>query len=118
MPLVEIIKGEKTSDRTLARAFDVSRALGKTPIVVNDSRGFFTSRVIGRFLEEAFRLVADGVPAPSVEQAALQAGYPTGPLALADELNLRLMQRIRGETPGGTESPGNALVDRLVEAGR
>jgi 3-hydroxyacyl-CoA dehydrogenase/enoyl-CoA hydratase/3-hydroxybutyryl-CoA epimerase len=118
MNLIEIIVGERTSDATLARAFDVARALGKTPIVVNDSRGFFTSRVIGRFLEEAFRLVAEGVPAPSVEQAALQAGYPTGPLALADELNLRLMQRIRGETPGGTESPGNALVDRLVAADR
>jgi 3-hydroxyacyl-CoA dehydrogenase/enoyl-CoA hydratase/3-hydroxybutyryl-CoA epimerase len=118
MNLIEIIVGERTSDATLARAFDVSRALGKTPIVVNDSRGFFTSRVIGRFLEEAFRLVAEGVPAPSVEQAAVQAGYPTGPLALADELNLRLMQRIRGETPGGTASPGNALVDRLVEADR
>ena len=118
MNLIEIIVGERTSDATLARAFDVARALRKTPIVVNDSRGFFTSRVIGRFLEEAFRMVAEGVPAPSVEQAALQAGYPTGPLALADELNLRLMQRIRGETPGGTESPGDALVDRLVAAGR
>jgi 3-hydroxyacyl-CoA dehydrogenase/enoyl-CoA hydratase/3-hydroxybutyryl-CoA epimerase len=118
MNLIEIIVGGRTSDATLARAFDVARALGKTPIVVNDSRGFFTSRVIGRFLEEAFRLVAEGVPAPSVEQAALQAGYPTGPLALADELNLRLMQRIRGEAPGATESPGNALVDRLVAADR
>jgi 3-hydroxyacyl-CoA dehydrogenase/enoyl-CoA hydratase/3-hydroxybutyryl-CoA epimerase len=118
MNLIEIIVGERTSDATLARAFDVARALRKTPIVVNDSRGFFTSRVIGRFLEEAFAMVAAGVPAPSVEQAALQAGYPTGPLALADELNLRLMQRIRGETPGGTASPGNALVDRLVTQDR
>jgi 3-hydroxyacyl-CoA dehydrogenase/enoyl-CoA hydratase/3-hydroxybutyryl-CoA epimerase len=118
MNLIEIIVGERTSDATLARAFDVSRALGKTPIVVNDSRGFFTSRVIGRFLEEAFRLVAEGVPASSVEQAALQAGYPTGPLALADELNLRLMQRIRSETPDAAASPGNALVDRLVAADR
>jgi 3-hydroxyacyl-CoA dehydrogenase/enoyl-CoA hydratase/3-hydroxybutyryl-CoA epimerase len=118
MNLIEIIVGERTSDATLARAFDVARALRKTPIVVNDSRGFFTSRVIGRFLEEAFALVAEGVPAASVEQAAIQAGYPTGPLALADELNLRLMQRIRGETPGGGGSPGNALVDRLVGADR
>jgi 3-hydroxyacyl-CoA dehydrogenase/enoyl-CoA hydratase/3-hydroxybutyryl-CoA epimerase len=118
MNLIEIIVGERTSDATLARAFDVARALKKTPIVVNDSRGFFTSRVIGRFIEEAFALVAEGVPAPSVEQAALQAGYPTGPLALADELNLRLMQRIRGETPGLAVTPGQALVDQLVSDGR
>jgi 3-hydroxyacyl-CoA dehydrogenase/enoyl-CoA hydratase/3-hydroxybutyryl-CoA epimerase len=118
MNLIEIIVGERTSDATLARAFDVARALRKTPIVVNDSRGFFTSRVIGRFLDEALALVAEGVPAPSVEQAALQSGYPTGPLALADELNLRLMQRIRGETPGGVLSPGQALVDRMVDGER
>jgi 3-hydroxyacyl-CoA dehydrogenase/enoyl-CoA hydratase/3-hydroxybutyryl-CoA epimerase len=118
MNLIEVIVGERTSDATLARAFDVARALRKTPIVVNDSRGFFTSRVIGRFMEEAFAMVAEGVPAPSVEQAALQAGYPAGPLALADELNLRLMQRIRGETPGIPVTPGQALVDRLVATDR
>ena len=71
--------------------------LGKTPIVVNDGRGFFTSRVIGRFMDEAIGMVAEGVPPPSVEQAALQAGYPTGPLALADEVSLTLIQRIRAE---------------------
>lgn len=123
MPLVEIIVGERTGDRALARAFDVVQLIGKTPIVVNDSRGFFTSRVIGRFLEEAMTMVAEGVHPQSLEQAALQAGYPTGPLALTDELNLRLHQRIRKafEDAAAREGttlerlPGHDLVDRMVE---
>jgi 3-hydroxyacyl-CoA dehydrogenase/enoyl-CoA hydratase/3-hydroxybutyryl-CoA epimerase len=117
MELLEIIVGERTSDAALARAFDVARQLRKTPIVVNDSRGFFTSRVISRFMDEAFAMLAEGVPAPSIEQAALQAGYPTGPLALADELNLKLIQHIRSQTPGGA-GPGHDIVDRLVDDGR
>ncbi|MFM9126223.1 MAG: 3-hydroxyacyl-CoA dehydrogenase family protein [Solirubrobacterales bacterium] len=65
MPLVEIIKGEKTSDEALARVFDYTLAIGKTPIVVNDSRGFYTSRVIGTFINEALAMLGEGVePAP------------------------------------------------------
>ncbi|BCY07649.1 3-hydroxyacyl-CoA dehydrogenase NAD-binding domain-containing protein [Actinoplanes sp. L3-i22] len=94
MPLLEIVVGERTSDAAIARAFDLGRRIGKTPIVVNDGRGFFTSRVIGQFINEAIGMVAEGVPAASVEQAALQAGYPTGPLALADEVTLTLMRKI------------------------
>jgi 3-hydroxyacyl-CoA dehydrogenase/enoyl-CoA hydratase/3-hydroxybutyryl-CoA epimerase len=123
MPLLEIVVGRRTSDPTIARAFDLGKQLRKTTIVVNDSRGFFTSRVIGRFIDEAIGMVAEGVPAPSVEQAALQAGYPTGPLALADEVSLALMQRIRKAYAAAAEAqgqafpghPSHALVARMVD---
>ncbi|CCH15679.1 3-hydroxyacyl-CoA dehydrogenase NAD-binding domain-containing protein [Micromonospora lupini] len=120
MPLLEIVVGERTGDEALARAFDLGRRIGKTPIVVNDGRGFFTSRVIGRFIDEAVGMVAEGVPAASVEQAALQAGYPTGPLALADEVSLTLIQRIRRQFEAASEEylplPAHRLVDELVDA--
>ncbi|NYH44673.1 3-hydroxyacyl-CoA dehydrogenase/enoyl-CoA hydratase/3-hydroxybutyryl-CoA epimerase [Micromonospora jinlongensis] len=120
MPLLEIVVGEQTGDAALARAFDLGRRIGKTPIVVNDGRGFFTSRVIGRFIDEAVGMVAEGVPAASVEQAALQAGYPTGPLALADEVSLTLIQRIRRQFEAASEEflplPAHRLVDELVDA--
>ena len=64
MPLLEIIKGEKTSDETLSRALDFAKQIGKTPIVVNDSRGFFTCRVIGTFINEGIAMLAEGIPAP------------------------------------------------------
>ncbi|GHF26789.1 3-hydroxyacyl-CoA dehydrogenase [Streptomyces mashuensis] len=123
MPLVEIVKGERTSDVALARAFDLVRQIRKTPIVVNDSRGFFTSRVIGQFINEGVAMVAEGVPAASVEQAAAQAGYPAKVLALMDELTLTLPRRIREETrraveaSGGTWTPhpADAVLDRMVE---
>ncbi|MEV4823809.1 3-hydroxyacyl-CoA dehydrogenase NAD-binding domain-containing protein [Micromonospora sp. NPDC049274] len=120
MPLLEIVVGERTGNAAVARAFDLGRRIGKTPIVVNDGRGFFTSRVIGRFIDEAVGMVAEGVPAASVEQAALQAGYPTGPLALADEVSLTLIQRIRRQFEAASEEylplPAHRLVDELVDA--
>ncbi|MGW1675370.1 3-hydroxyacyl-CoA dehydrogenase NAD-binding domain-containing protein [Streptomyces sp. NPDC002324] len=123
MALLEIIVGEKTSDATLAKAVDIARQIGKTPIVVNDSRGFFTSRVIVEFVNEAIALVGEGVPAASIEQAATQAGYPVGPLALVDELSLTLMRKIREETIVGYRAagiekpvhPAAAVVDRMVD---
>ncbi|WP_434965233.1 3-hydroxyacyl-CoA dehydrogenase NAD-binding domain-containing protein [Brevibacterium casei] len=126
MPLVEIITGENTSDETLARTFDFVQQIRKTPIVVTDSRGFFTSRVIGTFIAEAVAAVGEGVEPSSVEQAALQAGYPTGALQLLDELTLTLSQKIRQETraaveaAGGTwdEHPSEAVIDWMVEQGR
>ena len=126
MPLVEIIKGEKTSDDALARVFDYTLAIGKTPIVVNDSRGFYTSRVIGTFINEALAMLGEGVEPASIEHAGSQAGYPAPPLQLSDELNMELMNKIavasrKGiEDAGGTYSahPAEAVVEKMIEAGR
>ncbi|RZE49504.1 3-hydroxyacyl-CoA dehydrogenase NAD-binding domain-containing protein [Streptomyces albidoflavus] len=123
MPLVEIIKGERTGDVALARAFDLVRQIKKTPIVVNDSRGFFTSRVIGHFINEGVAMVGEGLDPVSVEQAAAQAGYPAKVLSLVDELTLTLPRKIRNETKkaieeaGGTwpDHPADAVVDRMVD---
>ena len=110
MPLVEIIVGAKTGDAALARAFDYARQIGKTPIVVNDSRGFFTSRVIISFLNEAIAAIGEGVEPVRIEQAAQQAGYPAGPLQLIDELALPLMQKIRKEAEVADGLTGTARV--------
>ncbi|CAM5304637.1 3-hydroxyacyl-CoA dehydrogenase [Streptomyces tanashiensis] len=123
MPLVEIIKGERTGDEALARAFDLVRQINKTPIVVNDSRGFFTSRVIGHFINEGVAMVGEGIEPASIEQAAAQAGYPAKVLSLMDELTLTLPRKIRNETrkaveeAGGTwvTHPGEAVIDRMVD---
>ncbi|GGQ19122.1 3-hydroxyacyl-CoA dehydrogenase [Streptomyces roseolilacinus] len=123
MPLVEIVKGERTGEEALARAFDLVRQIHKTPIVVNDSRGFFTSRVIGQFINEGVAMVGEGVEPASVEQAAGQAGYPAKVLSLMDELTLTLPRRIRDETrravqeAGGTwrTHPAEAVIDRMVD---
>jgi 3-hydroxyacyl-CoA dehydrogenase/enoyl-CoA hydratase/3-hydroxybutyryl-CoA epimerase len=122
MQLLEIVVGEKTSDAALARAVDVALQIKKLPIVVNDSRGFFTSRVIGTFVNEAIAMLHEGVPAPSIEQAGLQAGYPTAPLALTDEVSLILWRRIREqsktavEAEGGTYEmkPWDSVIDQMV----
>jgi 3-hydroxyacyl-CoA dehydrogenase/enoyl-CoA hydratase/3-hydroxybutyryl-CoA epimerase len=126
MPLLEIITGEKTSDATLAKAVDIALQIRKTPIVVSDSRGFFTSRVIGTFLNEAVAMLGEGAAPSSIEQAGSQAGYPAPPLQLMDELTLTLPQHIREETRKGVEAaggtwvshPADAIVDRMVELGR
>jgi 3-hydroxyacyl-CoA dehydrogenase / enoyl-CoA hydratase / 3-hydroxybutyryl-CoA epimerase len=123
MPLLEIIKGEQTSEETLYRALDVAKAIRKTPIVVNDSRGFFTSRVIGTFIGEGIAMLLEGVPAPSIEQASSQAGYPAPVLQLSDELNLNLMRKIRLQYQAAAEAEGIAweghpstdVVDRMLD---
>ena len=123
MPLLEIIKGEQTSEETLYRALDVAKAIRKTPIVVNDSRGFFTSRVIGTFIGEGIAMLLEGVPAPSIEQASSQAGYPAPVLQLSDELNLNLMRKIRLQYQAAAEAegiaweghPSIAVVDRMLD---
>ncbi len=123
MPLLEIIKGEQTSDETLYRALDVAKQIKKTPIVVSDSRGFFTSRVIGTFINEGIAMLLEGVPAPSIEQASGQAGYPAPVLQLSDELNLNLMRKIHDASKNAIESAGGTwqdhasftVVDRMLD---
>jgi len=125
MPLVEIIKGEKTSDAVLAKVIDYTLQIRKTPIVVNDSRGFFTSRVIGTFINEALAAVGEGIEPAFIEQAGSQAGYPAPPLQLSDELTLTLVQKIRKETVAAAEAEGvtipahgaDAVVDWMIENG-
>jgi len=90
MQLVEIIKGQRTTAETLAKAFDFVLQIGKTPIVVNDARGFYTSRVFGTFVNEGMALLGEGVPAAVVENAGWQIGMPVGPLAVLDEVSLKL----------------------------
>jgi 3-hydroxyacyl-CoA dehydrogenase/enoyl-CoA hydratase/3-hydroxybutyryl-CoA epimerase len=122
MPLVEIIRGKQTSDAALAAAIDLVQQIRKTPIVVADSRGFFTSRVIGTFINEGVAMLAEGAAPASVEQATLQAGYPAPVLQLVDELTLTLMRKIREETRRGVEAaggewrphPADAIVDAMV----
>ena len=126
MPLLEIIKGEETSEETTYRALDVAKQIKKTPIVVNDSRGFFTSRVIGTFINEGISMLAEGVPAPTIEQASSQAGYPAPVLQLMDELNMELAAKIRKATKEAaeaegiewTEHPSFGVVDKMLEEGR
>jgi 3-hydroxyacyl-CoA dehydrogenase/enoyl-CoA hydratase/3-hydroxybutyryl-CoA epimerase len=125
MPLVEIIKGKETSDVALAKAYDVVQAIRKTPIVVNDSRGFYTSRVIGFMVNEGMAMLAEGVQPYSIERATTQAGYPAPVLQLSDELNLELMAKIAKATKEAAERegkeyghPGTAVVDTMLEAGR
>jgi 3-hydroxyacyl-CoA dehydrogenase/enoyl-CoA hydratase/3-hydroxybutyryl-CoA epimerase len=122
MPLLEIIKGEQTSEETLYRALDVAKQIKKTPIVVNDSRGFFTSRVIGTFINEGIAMLTEGVPAPSIEQASSQAGYPAPVLQLSDELNLKLMRKIRNAAreaqatgSGWDAHPSEQVIDTMLD---
>ncbi len=122
MPLLEIIKGEQTSDETLWRALDVAQQIKKTPIVVNDSRGFFTSRVIGTFINEGISMLTEGIPAASIEQASSQAGYPAPVLQLSDELNLKLMRKIRDAAKAAMETgtgwdghPSEQVIDAMLD---
>jgi 3-hydroxyacyl-CoA dehydrogenase / enoyl-CoA hydratase / 3-hydroxybutyryl-CoA epimerase len=102
MPLVEIIKGEKSGDRAVAAAFDFTLKINKTPIVVNDGRGFYTSRVFKTFIFEGIELLKDGVSPILIENAGKMAGMPVGPLAVADEVSIELMYRIMKQTEKDT----------------
>jgi 3-hydroxyacyl-CoA dehydrogenase/enoyl-CoA hydratase/3-hydroxybutyryl-CoA epimerase len=115
MQLVEIIKGKETSPETLARAFDYVQQIGKIPIVVNDSRGFFTSRVFGTFIQEGMTMVAEGVHPARVEMAALKAGMPIGPLAIQDEVSLTLNEHITEQTRKDLQAEGKDLPVQISE---
>ena len=116
MPLVEIIKGEKTDDETLARAFDYVLQIKKTPIVVNDSRGFFTSRTFGTFVGEGLTMLSEGIHPQFIESAALQAGMPIGPLAIQDEVSMALSRKVTSQTRLGLEAEGIAMPVSEAEA--
>jgi 3-hydroxyacyl-CoA dehydrogenase / enoyl-CoA hydratase / 3-hydroxybutyryl-CoA epimerase len=126
MPLVEIIVGAQTSDEALARGFDFVLQIGKTPIVVNDSRGFYTSRVFATYVMEGITMLREGVHPRHVEAAGLQAGMPMPPLALQDEVSLSLSLHVAEQTKKDlaaegkpyTEHPGMAVIRQLCEIGR
>ena len=119
MQLVEIIKGKNTSAETLAKAYDYVQQIGKIPIVVNDSRGFFTSRVFGTFVQEGLRLLHEGVHPARIEMAALKAGMPVGPLAIQDEVALTLSEHVANETRKALQAEGKDLprsgADEVIE---
>ncbi|WP_397533162.1 3-hydroxyacyl-CoA dehydrogenase NAD-binding domain-containing protein [Roseateles sp.] len=126
MPLVEIIVGAKTSPETLARGFDYVMQIGKTPIVVNDSRGFYTSRVFATYVMEGIAMLAEGVHPRSIEVAGLQAGMPMPPLALQDEVSLSLGVHVADQTRKDLaaagipykEHPGERVLRQVCELGR
>lgn len=123
MPLVEIIVGEQTSDETLARSYDFVQQIGKTPIVVNDSRGFFTSRVFSTFIMEGLAMLGEGQPAAAIERAATLSGMPTGPLAILDEVTLVLPMKVAKQTQLALEAEGEVynehagfkVIHKMVE---
>ncbi len=126
MPLVEIIVGEETSDETLARAFDFVLQTGKTPIVVNDSRGFYTSRVFSTYVSEGIAMLGEGQHPKVIENAGIQAGMPVGPLALTDEVSLSLMDHIKKQTAKDLEAqglpvpshPSDKVADKMLSIDR
>ena len=109
MKLVEIIKGKRTDDETIAKAFDYVLRIGKIPIVVNDSRGFYTSRVFSTYTNEGLALLAEGNHPQEIESAGKKAGMPVGPLAVIDEINLGLVARIRNQTREDLAAEGKEL---------
>jgi 3-hydroxyacyl-CoA dehydrogenase/enoyl-CoA hydratase/3-hydroxybutyryl-CoA epimerase len=123
MKLVEIIRGKQTDDETVARAFDYVQALGKIPIVVNDSRGFYTSRTFGTFVREGAAMLGEGIPAAVIENAGIQCGMPVGPLAVVDETSLRLSTHVMDQTRADfaaegkafVPTPGDLLIERMVK---
>ena len=119
MKLVEIIKGEKTNDETIAKAFDYVLKIRKIPIVVNDSRGFYTSRVFTTYTNEGLTLLAEGNDPKEIESAGKIAGMPVGPLAVIDEINLGLVAQIRNQTRKDLATKGKELplipADQVID---
>lgn len=123
MALLEIIRGRETSDATLAGAMDFAQAIEKTPILVNNSRGFYTTRVVMAYQAEAYDMLAEGLRPDLIEQAGQLAGMPVPPLALSDAVGLDLVHQINRQAAADLgdayrETPGYVLVMRLVEEHR
>jgi 3-hydroxyacyl-CoA dehydrogenase/enoyl-CoA hydratase/3-hydroxybutyryl-CoA epimerase len=117
MDPVEIIRGDKTSDDTLARVIDYTVAIGKYPIVVNDGRGFFTTRVFSMWLLEAITMLSEGVDPATIEQTGLQAGYPAAPLQVADEPSFGTIRKIMDQTVEAARAEGVGLGESATAAG-
>ena len=122
MPLLEIVVGDSTSDEAVARAFDFAQQIKKTPIAVSDAYGFYANRVIFQFVDQALSMLAAGIEPASIEQAATQAGFPIGVLALLDEINMKTTLKIQRAVPeheavGPTYGPslGDSIQERMVE---
>ena len=123
MPLVEIIMGEKTSQETLAKAMDYVQKIKKTPIVVNDSRGFYTSRVFGTYTGEGVAMLAEGIKPALIENAGKMTGMPMAPLALSDAVALDLAWKVTTQTKKDFESEGKefpitpmySIMEEMVE---
>ncbi len=123
MPLVEVILGKQTGDVATAQALDYIQQIRKTPIVVNDSRGFYTSRVFGVFSREGINMLAEGVNPALIENVARHAGMPVGPLAVTDEVSIELSHHVMTQTKRDlgddyVASPADAVIEKLIELGR
>lgn len=124
MPLVEIIKGSRTSDATLAAALDFTMQLGKTPIVVNTAPGFFTSRIFCTYIDEGMAMLAEGISPALIENAARMIGAPVGPLAVTDEVSLDLQEKVIAQSRADglderfLRGHAQPVVDRMVALGR
>ncbi len=123
MPLVEIIVGKKTGPQAIAKALDYVAAIRKTPIVVNDSRGFYTSRCFGTYVQEGLTLLGEGANPALIENVGKQMGMPVGPLAVNDEVGLDLSYKVGKQTRadlGEAYKPGPAdgVIEKMNELGR
>lgn len=130
MPLVELIKGKETNDETIAKAFDFVQTIGKTPILVNDARGFYTSRVFGTYVTEGMALLSEGISPDKIENAAKYFGMPVSPLAVSDEVSISLVRHIRQEEINAIEKAGlkssphpadyviDTMLDKFNRAGK
>jgi 3-hydroxyacyl-CoA dehydrogenase/ABC-type lipoprotein release transport system permease subunit len=120
MPLVEVVRGEQTSDATLARVFALARNLGKTPIIVNDGAGFLVNRILAPYLNEAGWLIAEGAEIEHVDRALVEFGMPMGPLRLLDEVGFDVaahVARVMHEAFGARMRPAQPL-EALARTGR
>ena len=115
MKLVEVIKGQKTSSEALGRALSFASLIKKTPIVVNDSPGFYTTRVFVKYPFEGMAMLSEGIKATSIENAGKKAGYPVGPLALSDEVNIALIGRIRKQILKYDKKNSIGPWDKVIE---
>jgi 3-hydroxyacyl-CoA dehydrogenase/enoyl-CoA hydratase/3-hydroxybutyryl-CoA epimerase len=123
MPLVEIIMGRNTGDKALAKALDYVAQIKKTPIVVNDSRGFYTSRCFGTYVMEGYTMVGEGITPALIENCGRQIGMPVGALAVGDEVAIDLSYKVKLQTQKDLgdaykTGPSDRVVDRMYELGR